>query len=136
MTQEPEFLTALVDALGDIIVIVDEQLETRIVEDVVFEEVEVRVQEEVDLCTYQLPDPPPDKELLLSEVKAIYYPGGGTQGQDIYRTTDTTVPCSIGWQFDDPTNPTLIEFCTETCAMIQADAAAKVEIEIGCYEIG
>ena len=144
MTQEPEFLTALVAALGDIITEITSQVEVTVEEEVVevIEEVvsevetEQTFQEEVDLCTYILPEPPPGQDLVLSEVLARYFPGGGTTGQEILRTTDTTEPCAVGWRFDDPNNPTMIEFCTETCAMIQADPNARVEIEIGCYEVG
>ena len=137
MTQEPEFLQALVDALGDIINMVQVTLQTV---EMVQETVVVReetVVETVNLCSYPLPEPPKGQDLFLEEVKAIYYPGGGDVRQEIRQTTEEPPEtCTEGWTFDDPVNPTTIEFCSATCERIQADPMARVEIEVGCYGVG
>jgi len=88
--------------------------------------------EEIDICSYGLPDLSADPDLLVTELSLIYYPGS-IPPQQILQTIDATVPCSVGWTVDDPTAPTTIELCTETCELIQADELARLEFRIGCY---
>ncbi len=40
--------------------------------------------------------------------------------------------CGAGWYYDNNTNPTTITLCKQTCTLVQADAGAKVAVQLGC----
>lgn len=42
---------------------------------------------------------------------------------------------SGGWFYDDPLEPTTIELCPATCAAVQADKGATLEVLLGCATI-
>jgi hypothetical protein len=37
-----------------------------------------------------------------------------------------------GWYYDDPVKPTTITLCPTTCAGVQSDQSAKIDILFGC----
>jgi hypothetical protein len=40
------------------------------------------------------------------------------------------------WFYDDPTAPTKITLCPETCSTIQGNPGASVKLVLGCRTIG
>jgi hypothetical protein len=40
-----------------------------------------------------------------------------------------------GWYYDDPAAPSSIIFCPQTCSSAQGDAAAQVDIVVGCETV-
>ncbi len=61
-------------------------------------------------------NPPPSTIPKVASAAACPAPGGG-QG---------------GWYYDNPGNPTKITLCPATCQVVQADANAKVAVNLGC----
>ncbi|HEY6559532.1 MAG TPA: lectin-like protein [Polyangiaceae bacterium] len=59
-----------------------------------------------------------------------YTPSSGA-AQNLTKRT-TSAACGTGWYFDDNTNPTSITLCPSTCATVQADANARVQVHLGC----
>jgi hypothetical protein len=59
-----------------------------------------------------------------------YTPGSGAT-QALARRA-TSADCGTGWYYDNITNPTSITLCPSTCATIQADANAKLQVHLGC----
>jgi hypothetical protein len=69
-----------------------------------------------------------------ARTNVIYYPGGTGAGEPIAR--DDSIACDAGangWQFAG--GMTRIRVCGAACARIQADPAARVEIEVGCEAV-
>jgi hypothetical protein len=79
-------------------------------------------------CTYTIPDPPAGEELDYGRVNVRYTNSSGTP-TDIARDPSTTA-CTQGWQYSP--DGTQILLCGSTCAMVQADPAARVDVLFGC----
>jgi len=83
-------------------------------------------------CAFQVPTPPNGETLDPKLVNVNYTPGGGMT------TTLGQVPSAAdcgpagGWYYDNPTNPTTITLCPATCAVVQGDDQAKLDILFGC----
>ncbi|MGI5861666.1 MAG: hypothetical protein ACOX6T_06365 [Myxococcales bacterium] len=79
-------------------------------------------------CEYPIPEAPPGKTIDLTTVVIGYTPGSGGEQQLFSQVTDAS-QCAAGKFFiaDD-----IIRLCPETCATVQADAAAKVVVLYGC----
>ena len=41
----------------------------------------------------------------------------------------------IGWFYDDPSNPTMIVFCADSCEAMRSDYGAAVDIMLGCQTV-
>lgn len=84
-------------------------------------------------CTFNMPTPS-SGILDPNAVDVIYTPGSGAQ-QTLTRVTDQsqcgTAP-GQGWYYDSNTNPTQILLCDDVCTTVQADQAAKIDVELGC----
>jgi hypothetical protein len=83
-------------------------------------------------CEYLLPETgangsPTDP----AKVNVNYYPTGGS-GQGLLKVAGPEQCVLNGWYYDDPQNPTRIILCPSTCASIQNDPGAKVQILLGC----
>lgn len=83
-------------------------------------------------CEYLLPvtgkngDPVDPKK-----VNVDYYTGGGS-GQALVNVPNEAACVLNGWYYDDPVNPTRIILCPATCASVQNDPGAKIQILLGC----
>jgi hypothetical protein len=70
------------------------------------------------------------------KVNVEFTPGGGaplTIGQ-----IDSAAECSgvtNGWYYDDPSAPSSLVLCPDTCALVQADPAGVIDIVIGCETV-
>jgi hypothetical protein len=92
------------------------------------------IQESVVSCTFAMPEPTdPDNPIDPKLVNVTYTEGGAGSPQTIKQVQDAS-QCTAagGWFYDDPLKPTSIELCPTTCAAVQADTAAKINIVIGC----
>jgi hypothetical protein len=62
---------------------------------------------------------------------------GGSSPQSIGQV-DGAASCSSvidGWYYDDPALPASIVLCPQTCQMVQGDAAARIDIVVGCETV-
>ncbi len=88
-------------------------------------------------CTYQIPAPPPGMTADYARVNVVYKPGGGGPEQTFPNVADEAhcPPGGDGWHYDDDAAPTEIILCSATCAKIDADQAAEIDVVLGCSTI-
>jgi hypothetical protein len=80
-------------------------------------------------CNYTLPAPPADQVLNPDAVNVVYIIGGDEDNAELIGR-DPNPDCTQGWRYtEDGQN---IELCGETCARIQADPDARLELLFGC----
>ena len=86
-------------------------------------------------CVYDIPPPPEGETLDPDRVNFIYTPSGGTS-VTIPRV-DGPGDCAGpgGWYYDDPSNPTQILLCDQTCSILEGDDEGEVNIQFGCATI-
>jgi hypothetical protein len=87
-------------------------------------------------CAWDIPPPPAGQTFNKDLVNVNYYQGGGGTPQPIYHVNGAS-DCGPngGWYYDDNNNPTKVLICPATCAAVQADPNAKVDILFGCQTI-
>jgi hypothetical protein len=103
----------------------------------IFNQVSMQVVQGAALaCEYSIPPPPDGMDFDPNRVNVEFQNGmGGTL--EIGRV-DNPAACagvSDGWYYDDPTAPTRIVLCPQTCTTIQGFASASVSIKFGCATI-
>ena len=82
-------------------------------------------------CNYTVPSAPMGQTIDINQVNVVYTPDPSMPS--------TTLPydptcAGAGWHYDDPTNPTKITVCDETCDALKAapTSKAQVQIALGC----
>jgi hypothetical protein len=90
-------------------------------------------------CEYDVPAPDPGQTLDPNKVNVDYLPGGQPPASPIFRVNDLA-GCSSGanqggWYFDDNLNPKKIHLCPQTCAAVQSDPSAKIDVKFGCESV-
>jgi hypothetical protein len=85
-------------------------------------------------CDFKVPTGPNGEDADPATVVVTYTPGNGTASKPLVQVTDAS-KCETtpdAWYYDDPTEPTKILFCPNTCAGPGADTAGKLEVAVGC----
>jgi hypothetical protein len=84
-------------------------------------------------CSYQAPTPPNNQPLDPNQVNLSYTPMGTGSPIVLLRASDAA-SCNgqPGWYWDDPTKPTKMVLCPQSCATVQADTSAVVDVQFGC----
>jgi hypothetical protein len=87
-------------------------------------------------CQWVIPPPPAGETFNPKKVNVTYTPSNGGPPIDIYNVP-TAADCGPqgGWYYDDNNAPTKILVCPATCAQIQSDFNAKMDILFGCDTI-
>lgn len=83
-------------------------------------------------CDYKLPDKVVSGEIGIGFVNVAYTQGDGSPTQSLGQSAGCT---SAGWRYDDPSHPTKIMLCPQSCSAVQGDSKAKVEVLLGCATI-
>ncbi len=67
-------------------------------------------------------------------VNVGYTPGDGAAPLELGQVEGETACAELttAWYYDDPVKPKSISLCPATCAKVQADPKAKIEILLGC----
>ncbi len=101
-----------------------------------FAEVMAQIRESALGCDFALPPPPPGVMLVPDEVNFTYTPGGSGDPITLPRAEDLA-DCGDdpGWYYDNNTMPTKIIVCPASCATIQNDMEAEVEVAFGCASV-
>jgi hypothetical protein len=85
-------------------------------------------------CEFQMPSSDNGKPVDPNKVNVDYVPGDG--GEPVsFGQVGSAAECTDdkgGWYYDDPKAPTKITLCPATCAAVQSDEKAKVEVLLGC----
>jgi hypothetical protein len=84
-------------------------------------------------CDFAIPAPPNNKPLDPNEVNFSYTAKGTGQPVVLPRSQDLA-GCNgqPGWYYDSNAAPTKIVLCPTTCATVQADTSAVVDVLFGC----
>jgi hypothetical protein len=84
-------------------------------------------------CDFTIPNPPNNHPLDPNEVNLSYTPMGMGAPIILLRATDAA-GCSgqPGWYYDDAGAPTKIVLCPASCATVQADTSAEVDVLFDC----
>lgn len=87
-------------------------------------------------CAYEIP-PPPEGETFDRDQVNVAFDDGAGGSLEIGRVDDVSECASVsdGWYYDDPTSPSLILVCPQTCDEIQGFTAGSVAIKFGCETI-
>jgi len=92
-------------------------------------------------CAYAIPKPADSSQTInLSSINVAYTPGtGATKGtqQTLYQVADKSACAAAkgGWYYDNPTTPTHIQLCDETCGPVTADRGGNVSVLVGCQTL-
>lgn len=84
-------------------------------------------------CEIPIPDPGNGEVINPSKVNVSFTPGGGSAAT--LGNVANEAACGnngAAWYYDDPTNPTKIILCPETCDSVQGDDQGKLNILLGC----
>lgn len=81
-------------------------------------------------CELNLPTKVLKGEISYALVNVLYSKGG--TGAPATLLQDPACASGDGWRYDNPSMPTKIVLCPKTCAEVQSDPKAKVEILLGC----
>jgi hypothetical protein len=78
--------------------------------------------------------PLPNGEIFdASKVNVAYTTGGSTQNMGaVPSEADCANVQSAAWYYDDPTNPTKVKVCSNTCTAIQSLTDVRVDVVFGC----
>jgi len=86
-------------------------------------------------CDFQMPKMGSMGEMIdPSLVNVNYTPGDGSpvKGFGQVAKASDCAGQTAGWFYDNPGKPTTITLCPATCTSVQADAKAKIDIQLGC----
>ncbi len=84
-------------------------------------------------CDYALPAPPSGEQLDTGRVNVQWTPNGGAA-----QTLDYSADCASGkgWRYDNPSAPTRILICEQSCTDVLGNADGKIDIVFGCKTQG
>ncbi|MBI5532160.1 MAG: VWA domain-containing protein [Deltaproteobacteria bacterium] len=90
-----------------------------------------QIQQSAVACQFSMPTA--DGGLVdPAKVLIEYLPGGAPPAQQFTRVNDAAACVAGGFYYDNNANPSTIILCPATCATVQADPAAKVQVLLGC----
>jgi len=100
----------------------------------VFKAVATAVQQNSKIaCEWQIPPPPSGQSFDPNKVNVEFtLPGNPPQGLGAVANASECAQYQGGWYYDDPTNPTKIYVCQETCNVLQGTTGAALKILFGC----
>jgi hypothetical protein len=87
-------------------------------------------------CEWDIPAPPPGETLEPSLVNVQYTPSSTGVAETVFHL-DGAASCggAEGWHYDDEASPSRVIACPATCARLQADPNAKLDVLFGCQTI-
>ncbi len=93
-----------------------------------FSEALAKARGELLACIFDIPSEVEQGQIAYNLVNVSLSTGGG-QPEILVRNDACNGP---GWTFDDVQSPSAIVLCPETCAAVENDATAAIEIVLGC----
>jgi len=89
-------------------------------------------------CSFAMPSPPdPDDAIDIHQVDVGSTPSGGGDSTKFPQVASAAAcKAAGGWYYDKPAKPTTITLCPASCAGVQTDSGARVDIVLGCIKKG
>ena len=81
-------------------------------------------------CEYSMPTPPPGESLDLDLINLVVRPDGADPVL-LIRQQDSD--CTEGWFLNTATQQ--VQFCSDSCALVQSDPLAQAELLFGCASV-
>jgi hypothetical protein len=90
-------------------------------------------------CEWLIPEPPVGQTLDPDMLNVKFTRGTG-QTETLYGVGDDGTGVSacppaadyLAWYYDNPTSPTRVIACPDTCPVLQSDDAAEIQVQFGC----
>lgn len=87
-------------------------------------------------CQWGVPAPPEGQVFNPEKVNLQFTPSGGAPQNFGYVASEADCGgATDAWYFDDPTSPTQVFVCPQTCEVVKNSAGASVNIQLGCDRI-
>ena len=102
---------------------------------VLFTEMLDKIHEVALSCTYEIPAPPDDQVFDRERVNVDYDDGFGLQTIGHVDGASDCLSVTNGWYYDDPSVPSQILMCPQTCARFGTLQEASIEIRFGCATV-
>jgi hypothetical protein len=95
----------------------------------------VAIETQLD-CQWGIPPPTGGQTLDPSKVNLQFTPEGGT-AQQIPQVTSQADCAAAGnaWYYDDPSSPTSVLVCPQTCDMLKNSTNGQIELLLGCETV-
>jgi hypothetical protein len=94
-----------------------------------FKEAISKIRDENLACEVSIPKAPDGKNFSKDEVNVAYKDSTGTDHALVY---DASCAAADAWHYDNETTPTSILLCESTCAAVQGQVTAELNIAFGC----
>jgi hypothetical protein len=83
-------------------------------------------------CAWPIPTPPPGQTFDRDKVN-VRYTTPGAPAADLLQVSNAGACAShTAWYYDDPTQPTRILACPQSCTALQGDLDARIDVLFGC----
>jgi hypothetical protein len=89
-------------------------------------------------CVYEIPDPPNGESIDYGKVNVEFYPTPTSMPEDFFNVPGGEGDCGAsadGWYYDNPSSPTQILLCPETCAYAQMSPEGEIKVLFGCETV-
>lgn len=84
-------------------------------------------------CEWTIPPPPEGEDLNPAEVNVEFVDGSAvTHSIGMVSAAADCADVTHGWYYDNPSAPSTVYVCPQTCTWIQGDSAAQIKIKFGC----
>ncbi len=84
-------------------------------------------------CAWELPKPPGEKSVDPDKINIVVT--NASDGATTLGYASSEADCASvdhAWYYEDPSNPSSIRVCPQTCSWLQEPSAAKVDVRYGC----
>jgi hypothetical protein len=89
-------------------------------------------------CVYDIPDPPNGDTIDYGKVNVEFYPTPTSMPEDFFNVPGGGADCGTstdGWYYDNPSSPTQILLCPDTCTYAQMAPEGEVRVLFGCATV-
>jgi hypothetical protein len=86
-------------------------------------------------CAWDIPPPPAGQRFDRQRVNVRVASAGGAVMDLAHVDSESACATRAGWYYDDDANPTRIHACPQSCAALQGDLDARVDVLFGCETV-
>jgi len=88
-------------------------------------------------CTFAMPESPDPTMPIDPNQVNIYYTASPGAEPELVKQVGGPDECGTegGWYYDDPSDPSIIELCEQTCDAANAEDGSGIEITVGCKTV-
>lgn len=86
-------------------------------------------------CEWDIPPPPAGQSFDIGRVNVQYTASGAAAQPILHVPSSAECGAQGGWFYNDVANPTRVLACPTTCATIQNDPGAQIDVLFGCKTV-